>query len=109
MKVKSIDELLREHPFFAGMEPDWLELIAGCGQNVAFKPGAMIAREGDDADTFFAVRRGKVSVEVFVPGSGAVTIQTLGDEAILGWSWILPPHRWMFDLRAIENTRAVRV
>lgn len=108
MKTKSIDELLREHPFFAGMNPEWLTLIAGCGRNVAFKPGAIIAREGDDADTFFAVRRGKVAVEVFVPGTGSITIQTLGDEAILGWSWILPPHRWMFDLRAIENTRAVR-
>jgi CRP/FNR family cyclic AMP-dependent transcriptional regulator len=108
MKLKSIDALLDEHPFFEGMPGEWLDLIAGCGQNVVYQPGAMIAKEGDDADTFFAVRRGKVAVEVFVPGSGSITIQTVGDGAILGWSWILPPHRWMFDQRAVETTRAVR-
>jgi CRP-like cAMP-binding protein len=108
MKTRSIDELLHDHPFFAGMPPEWLALIAGCGQNVVYPPGATIAREGEEADEFFAVRRGKVAIEIFVPGKGSLSIQTLGDDAILGWSWILPPHRWMFDLRAIETTHAVR-
>ena len=108
MNPRSIDELLREHPFFAGMEPAWLELIAGCGQNVAYQPGQVIAKEGDAADEFFAVRRGRVAVEIFAPGEGSLAIQTLGDGAILGWSWILPPHRWLFDVRAVETTRAVK-
>jgi CRP/FNR family cyclic AMP-dependent transcriptional regulator len=107
VKPKSIDALLNEHSFFAGMDPEWLALIAGCGKNVVYPPGATIAKEGDPADTFFAVRHGLVAVEIFAPGAGSLTVQTLGDGAILGWSWILPPHRWMFDLRAVETTRAV--
>lgn len=108
MNPRSIDELLSEHPFFDGMQPEWLELVAGCGVNVAYPPGATIAREGDEADEFFAVRRGRVAVEIFRSGSGPLIIQTLGPGAILGWSWLLPPHRWMFDIRALENTRAVK-
>jgi CRP-like cAMP-binding protein len=107
MRTKEIDELLHEHPFFRGMEPEWLALMAGCGRNVAFSPGDLIAKEGEPADEFFAVRHGKVAVEVYAPGAGAHTIQTLGEGAILGWSWLLPPHRWLFDLRALETTRAI--
>ncbi len=107
MNPKEIDDLLQEHPFFKDMNPDWLALIAGCGRNVAFSPGDLIAKEGDDADEFYAVRHGTVAIEVYAPGAGSLTIQTLREGAILGWSWILPPHRWMFDVRAVETTRAI--
>ena len=107
MKTREIDELLDEHPFFRGMDPDWLALIAGCGHNVAFAPGELLAKEGTGADEFFAVRHGKVAVELFAPGAGTLTIQTVGEGEILGWSWILPPYRWLFDVRAVETTRAV--
>lgn len=108
MKMKSIEDLLHQHPFFEGMNPEWLELIAGCGRNVVYKPGEMVAREGEECEEFFAVRRGRVAIEVYSPGAGPLTIQTLGDGAILGWSWIMPPYRWMFDVRAVETTNAVR-
>ncbi len=107
MKTKTIDELLDEHPFFGGMHPEWLELISGCGRNVAYRPNEMIAREGKECSEFYAVRRGKVAIEIYSPGAGSRTIQTLGDGAILGWSWILPPYVWMFDVRTIETTHAV--
>ncbi len=107
MKIKSIDQLLNEHPFFEGMKPEWLELMAGCGRNVGFRPGEVIASEGTDCNEFYAVRSGKVAVEIYSPGAGSCTIQTLGSGAILGWSWLLPPHVWMFDMRALETTHAV--
>ncbi len=108
MKIKSIDTLLREHPFFDGMRPEWLDLIAGCGRNMVFRPGESIAQEGEPCNEFLAVRRGCVAIEIYAPGTGSCTIQTLGDGAIIGWAWILPPHVWMFDVRAVETTHAVR-
>jgi CRP-like cAMP-binding protein len=107
MKIKSIDELLHEHPFFEGMRPEWLSLMSGCGHNVAFRPGELIASEGKECGEFYAVRRGKVAIEIHSPAAGSRTVQTLGDGAIIGWSWILPPHVWMFDVRAVETTHAV--
>jgi len=104
---KNIDDLLHEHPFFSGMNPEWLALIAGCGRNRVFNPGEVIARQESDCDEFFAIRRGKVAIEVYSPGAGSLTIQTLSEGAILGWSWIMPPHRWIFDVRAVETTHAV--
>ncbi len=34
-------------------------------------------------------------------------ISTLGEGAVVGWSWLFPPHRWSFDARALEQVRAV--
>lgn len=107
MTPQSIAELITGHAFFAGMRPEWLELIAACGRNVVFRPGEVVAREGERCEAFYALRRGRVAVELHAPGVGARTIQTLGDGAILGWSWLFPPHLWKFDLRAVETTHAV--
>jgi CRP/FNR family cyclic AMP-dependent transcriptional regulator len=41
-----------------------------------------------------------------VPSRGAVTLQTLGEGDLLGWSWLFPPYIWQFDARAQEDVRA---
>ena len=35
-----------------------------------------------------------------------VTLQTLGEGEILGWSWLFPPYVSQFDARAREDVRA---
>jgi CRP/FNR family cyclic AMP-dependent transcriptional regulator len=104
--IQSIDEVLATLPTFAGLEPAQLELISGCGQNCGFEAGEYLAREGDAANSFYVIRHGRVALELPAPGRG-VLISTLGDGAVVGWSWLLPPHRWSFDARAIEPTRAI--
>ena len=75
--MDTIDDLLSRHAFFEGLKPEYLKLIAGCGQNVHFAAGAYLLREGEAADRFFAIRGGRVAVETYVPSRGAVTLQTL--------------------------------
>lgn len=104
--MDTIDDLLARHPFFAGLKPEYLALIAGCGQNVHFKPGAYLLREDETADRFFAIRGGRVAVETYVPSRGPVTLQTVGEGEILGWSWLFPPYTYQFDARALEDVRA---
>lgn len=104
---KSLDRLVAEHPLFADLEAPYLELIAGCAKNVRFEAGERIFREGGKADEFYLVRHGQVAVEVFAPGRGSITIETLHAGQVLGWSWLLPPYRWHHDARAVELTRAL--
>jgi len=105
--TRSIDEIIAAMPTFAGLAPERLELIAGCGRNQGFEAGEQLAREGDPADTFFAIRHGRVALEVAAPGSGEMTIETLEEGDVVGWSWLFPPHRWSFDARAVEPVRAI--
>ena len=63
--------------------------------------------EGDPADEFFIVRRWSVAIETRAPGRGAVTIETLGDGEMVGWSWLIPPYRSAFDARAIDTAHVI--
>jgi CRP-like cAMP-binding protein len=69
----------------------------------------MLFREGDPADAFYVVRRGRVALELFVPNRGALTVETIEPGEVVGWSWLFPPHRWHFDGRAAEPVRAIAV
>jgi CRP-like cAMP-binding protein len=105
--MKTLDALVAESPIFAGLDQPSLELIAGCGQNTGFEAGDYLFREGDQADTFYLVRHGRVMVEVFVPGRGAVVIDTVDEGDVVGWSWLFPPYEQHFDARALDLVRVV--
>ena len=105
--MKTMDALLAEVPVFAGMTPAQLELIAGCATNVRAGGGDHVFREGDRADVFYAIRHGSVALELHVPARDAVTIDTLHDGDLVGWSWLFAPHRWEFDGRAREDTALI--
>jgi hypothetical protein len=34
-------------------------------------------------------------------------IDTAEEGEVLGWSWLVPPYRWTFDGRAVDDVRAV--
>jgi CRP/FNR family cyclic AMP-dependent transcriptional regulator len=105
--LKDLDVVLADHPFFEGLSPEQLQFLAGCASNVRFEPGAFLYREGDEANNFFVLREGKVAIEAFSSKRGAITIQTLTDGDVLGWSWLFPPYYTHFGARAIELTRAI--
>lgn len=108
MTVQTLEPIIREQPFFLGMEERYIELITGCATNVTFAEGQFIAREGDPADHFYILRAGMVSVECRVPHRGVTTVQTVNEGEVLGWSWLFPPHRWHFDARTQTQVRAIR-
>lgn len=105
--MRTLDALIVESPVFAGLEQEELELVAGCGKNIAVDAGERLFREGDDANTFFLVRSGLVALETYVPNRGAVTVVTCGPGEIVGWSWLVPPHRWRLTARVVDGVRAV--
>jgi CRP/FNR family cyclic AMP-dependent transcriptional regulator len=105
--MQQLEQIIGDHPFLKGMDKEFLEVLAGCGQNVTFKPGAYIFREGEAADYFYLLRQGRVSLEIDVPDHEAILVQTLNDGEIIGASWIVPPYRWSWDARALSTIRAV--
>ncbi len=105
--METLRPVLSGMPFFDGMSTEHLDLIVGCAANVRFAPGDFVARRGGVADQFFIVRKGRLALQVHAPGRGDVTLQTLGDDEIVGWAWLVPPYRWHLDVRALTETRAL--
>ena len=105
--METLERFLVEHPFFAGMDTDHIHLLVGCASNVRFDAGSFIFRQGEEARNFYLIRQGKAALEVAPPNRPPVMIQTVDSGDVLGWSWLVPPHRWRFDGRALELTRAL--
>lgn len=109
VKIEGLDRLLSEHPFFKDFSEAHRELVAGCCANVRFEEGQHLFREGEEADTFYLVRSGRVGLRIYAPGHGAITVQTVGDGEIVGWSWLVPPYRWSSDAVALSLVRAISI
>jgi CRP-like cAMP-binding protein len=107
--ARTVDTLVLEAPVFAGLDPAHAARLAGCAQTTGWDAGEMLFREGDPSNAFYLVRRGRVALEVFVPGRGTLTVETIETGEVVGWSWLFPPYRWHFDGRAVGSVRAIAV
>lgn len=107
--METLERIIREHPFFAQLDLRFCDLVCGCAKNVRFEAGQFLFREGEAANEFYLLRHGRVALEIAVPGRPVLTIQTLGEGEIVGVSWLIPPYRWEYDARALEDTRAIAI
>jgi CRP-like cAMP-binding protein len=100
--MEPLPDLIAAHPFSKGMNPAHVETLARFGTHERFGDGQRIFHEAYDADRFYLVHAGRVALQVFVPGQGDYTIQTIGSGEALGWSWLYPPYRWHFSATAVD-------
>jgi len=101
--------MVSEQPFFAGLSPQYSELVAGCARNHMFQAEQYLFREAEPANQFFLIRHGKVALEIAAPGRSPIVFATLREGDIVGASWLVSPYLWMFDARAVELTRALGI
>ncbi len=105
--MRTVDELLLDIPGFDTLGPDHRAFVAGCARNRVVRAGDYLFREGEEATTFHVLRRGSVAIETFSPQAGPKVIETLRDGELLGWSWLFPPYRNTFDVRAVDNAHMI--
>jgi CRP-like cAMP-binding protein len=106
--VRTIAEYLPDHPFFAGLDDRWIELVTGCAVNTHLHAGQQLFREGEPADTFYVIRKGRVEISMRTP-TGSVVLDTVHDGDVVGWSWLVAPYRWTFDAQATEETSVISI
>jgi CRP/FNR family transcriptional regulator, cyclic AMP receptor protein len=102
-----IVEEVASHPFFHGFDAAFVQAACASATEHQFAVEDMLAVEGTPADTLYVVLEGKVALEVGASDRARLTVQTVGPGEVLGWSWLVPPHHWRFDARAVKPTRAV--
>jgi CRP-like cAMP-binding protein len=107
MEIEGLERIVREHRFFAGLDDAFCKLVCRCAKNVRFETGQYLFHEGEPADRFYLLRHGRVALEVTTPGRGAVSFQTVGEDEVVGVSWLIPPYRWTYDAKALELVRAI--
>ncbi len=109
MTVESLERIVGEHRFFAGVNDAFRKLVTGCAKNVRFEAGQYLFHENEATNEIFFVRHGRVALEILSPERGPLTFQTVGPDEVIGLAWLVPPYRWRFDARALELTRAISI
>jgi CRP/FNR family cyclic AMP-dependent transcriptional regulator len=105
--MEPLGKIIKEHPFFENLIPEYIELIAGCASLVKFDENHMILKEGETADNFYLIRNGKIALQMQVPNQETVILDTIREGEVVGWSWLFSPYQTHFDARALESTRAI--
>jgi CRP-like cAMP-binding protein len=100
MTELSIKQTLAHSAFFSGLAPEFIEFLAAHAQARRVKEAQVVFHYGEPAHRFYLVSSGHVAVEVAAIEGPALELQDLGPGAVLGWSWLITPHRWSFQARA---------
>lgn len=101
--------MLAAHRFADGLAPQFIDALATMARFVEHPAGTWIAVQGDPADAFHLVIEGRCAIEVAAAGRDPLVIATVHAGEALGWSWMLAPHLWHFDVLALDHTRTIAV
>lgn len=108
--ITDLKVMLAEASVFKGLDDAIIAEIAGCATLERFEADSYLIRDGHPARHMYVIRHGTVAVELNAPPAGRVTLQTVHEGEVLGWSWLLGGRRaWTFDGRATTLVRAVAI
>ena len=107
MVDESLVEELGKFEFFAGLAPEYVRFLAANAKKRNFVGQHVIHRQGDPATSFYVVSKGHVSIEVPAIQGPTLFLQHLGPGDLLGWSWLIPPYRWVFLSRTEDPAEVI--
>lgn len=101
----NLEELRATSELLARLDDRHFELFQELSSELELEYDERLFRENDEANRFFIVTNGIVALEMSRPALPPATVQTLGTGELLGLSWRIDPHRWMWTARAMTPTR----
>lgn len=107
MISSDLEKAVGNHPFLRGMSESHIRNLVDCAMFTRFEAGQVVFREGEVANRFYLIERGKVSIETHTDDNRMMTVQTVGPGDVLGWSWLFAPYYWHFDACAVDPTEAI--
>ena len=105
--MSSIEDYLSSHAFFSGLDASFIEFLSDSATKIRIKEGDALFKQGERADKFYLLRSGQVVVQVPALMGPTLDIQSLGEDQILGWSWLISPYRWSFQARAVADSELI--
>lgn len=100
MSNRPIEEYLSKQKFFSGLSPEVIGFLAGCATQREVESGQVLFPLGERANRFYLICTGSICVEIPAISGPSLTVQSLGPDQVLGWSWLIPPYKWNFQARA---------
>ncbi len=105
---RHITEYLRSHAVFSSMPSDMLQTLTDTAKVLNCDQGDFLFRQDDSANCFYIVISGTVSVEIPSIYGPPLVVQTLNEDEILGWSWLISPYKWTFKASCETETQLLQ-
>jgi CRP-like cAMP-binding protein len=104
----AVESILRDHSFVQGLAEEQISCLATLAAEVSFDENQIILADHERSTAFYFVVSGSVAIEL----RGArysVCVQALGCGQVFGWSALLDRQDTVFQVRAREQTTALRI
>jgi CRP-like cAMP-binding protein len=103
MSNESTKKYLLAHEFFSEFSDNILNFLCESSSTHEIKKGQVLFQQGDNADKFYVVLDGHISIQIPAIMGPILEIQTLDKDQALGWSWLISPYKWHFQTVAEEG------
>lgn len=107
MNSQTIQNYLKSHHFFSGLDETEMKLLSDSAQMVNIAEGDVLFRQGERAEKFYVICDGLIKVQIPAIMGPVLEIQSVGKDQLLGWSWLIPPYRWNFLAAAEKDSELI--
>jgi CRP-like cAMP-binding protein len=97
------------HPFFHGLSEENQVLLARVTQHRQVAAGQFLFQQGDPADTALFIERGRVELDVRLPGGGHLALPPSNAGSVLGELALVERHRRSATARVVEEMEALEM
>jgi CRP/FNR family transcriptional regulator, cyclic AMP receptor protein len=104
----ALGHTIRNHEFTRGFSETQMLRLASLATEVTFNENDVILETGMRSRFFYLVAEGSVAVELRT-ARFSVCVQALGPNDVFGWSSLLDQQDTLFQVRARERVRALRL
>lgn len=109
MTHKPVLDSLKGHPFFQGLEENYFSDLEECSTRADYPKDIYLLRTQMPANDFFVLLEGQVKLLNHVPGGKVAALETIAAPNIVGWSWLVSPYRWHFDVKTMTPVSTLRI
>lgn len=96
--------------FFKDLTDDELESVGAICEEVGFKGGEMVFKDGAPARGIYVLEDGKVSIEIEINGGKQVSVLTIsGSGEPFGWSALVEPFKFTANARCVEDSIIISI
>jgi CRP/FNR family transcriptional regulator, cyclic AMP receptor protein len=106
---QTLANVLRKLRFSEPLPDQVIERIAALATLRAFPADTLLFREGAQNDHLMIIARGRVALDVRVPGRGDVRVISLGPGDMVAWSALLGGGTMTTSAVAMEDTQVVAI
>ena len=104
----NLDRWRTRSPLLADLADDHVAFLASVAVEEVLPPDETVFKVNSPADRFYLIDSGGIALRIAGPSKPPITIQTVGEGALLGLSWRLPPYRWQWTAQTLTDTTLIR-